>query len=269
MMDMDNDGDRDWVGTSMTLGKAFIMEQVHPPESLVTTITLPDDFTGTISKLLITLAPELPVTGPPAAVLAQIDNGDIDGDGIGDVDNILSPSKNLVLAIPDVGLAGSYHVVVALYMEGGGVFQPVAGVDYVAASPKVEFGQGQITVDLVLELVPALGSASALALQVDSDGDGLTDLAERIAGTDPQIPSEPLQATISHGVGDDSVILLKWDSEPDTEYGIYASTNLAGDWELIDSVVGSGSPMTYRAALSSCERCFYQVRAVSDAPASQ
>ena len=66
MVDMDGDGDKDYVGTSMTLGKAFVMEQVHPPESLVVNISLPDDVSGTISKLLVTLVENLPVTGAPA-----------------------------------------------------------------------------------------------------------------------------------------------------------------------------------------------------------
>jgi hypothetical protein len=154
MVDIDADGDEDWVGTSMTLGKAFIVEQVHPPESLVTTISLPDDYSGTPTKLLLTLASNLPVVGPPAAVLVEISNEDSDGDGIGDVERILNSSRDLTLAIEDVGLSGSYHVVVALYMEGGGVFQPAPGIDFMAASGKIDLGQGQAKVDLELERVP-------------------------------------------------------------------------------------------------------------------
>jgi hypothetical protein len=154
MLDFDNDGDEDWIGTTLTFGKAFIVEQVQPPESLVTTISLPDDFSGTPTKLLVTLASNLPVVGPPAAVLAEISNADSDGDGVGDVERILDPSKDLILAFEDVGVSGSYHVVVALYMEGGGAFQPVPGVDYMAASGSIELGQGQAEVSLELGLVP-------------------------------------------------------------------------------------------------------------------
>ena len=154
MQDIGNDGDYDWVGTSMTLGKVFIVEQVHPAESLVTRISLPDGYTGTPTKLLVALASSLPVLGPPDAVLAEISNDDSDGDGIGDVERILSPSTDLTLAFEDVGVNGDYFVVVTLYMEGGGVFQPVPGVDYLAASPSVTLGQGQAVVDVQLELVP-------------------------------------------------------------------------------------------------------------------
>ena len=138
----------------MTMGKAFIVEQVQPESSLVTTISLPDGFTGSVTKLLVTLAANLPVTGPPAAILAEISNADSDGDNVGDVDKILNPDMDLTLAFSDVGVTGPYHVVVALYMEGGGVFQPVPGMDYMAASPKMELGSGQQNVTLNLERVP-------------------------------------------------------------------------------------------------------------------
>ena len=154
MVDIDGDGDEDWIGTTLTFGKAFIVEQVHPPESLVTTISLPEGFSGTPVKLLVTLASSLPVAGPPAAVLAEISNADSDGDGIGDVERILDPAKDLILAIEDVGVSGNYHVVVALYMEGGGTFQPVPGVDYMTASGLIELGSGQAEVVLELALVP-------------------------------------------------------------------------------------------------------------------
>jgi hypothetical protein len=154
MVDLDQDGDLDWVGTSMTLGQAFIVEQVQPDSSLITTISLPDGFSGEIRQLMVTLATELPVTGPPAAILATIDNVDADGDGEGDVDQILNQSRDLVLALPDVGVTGEHHVVVVLFMEGGGQFAPVSGVDYMAASGPLSFGAGQVAVELELMLVP-------------------------------------------------------------------------------------------------------------------
>ena len=92
--------------------------------------------------------------GPPDAVLAEISNEDSDGDGIGDVERILSPSNDLTLAFEDVGVNGDYFVVVTLYMEGGGVFQPVPGIDYMAASPSITLGQGQAVIEVELELVP-------------------------------------------------------------------------------------------------------------------
>ncbi len=152
MVDLDEDGDLDWVGTSMTLGRAYIVEQVRPSAGLVATISLPDGFDQTITRLVITLANEIPVTGMPVAILAAVENTDADGDGLNDVDQILSPGHDLVLAIDDVGTAGDYHVVVGVYVEGGGQFMPVAGTDLVAETDKVTFGEGPVEMMMGLEL---------------------------------------------------------------------------------------------------------------------
>jgi protoheme ferro-lyase len=154
MFDLDEDGDLDWLGTSMTRGQAYIVEQVEPDSSLVLTISLPEDFDSRISKLMITLADEIPVTGIPVAILATIDNIDKDGDGQLDVDQILGPNRDLVLALEDVGVVGEYHVVAALYVEGGGQFQPVPGVDYLASSEKLSLGEGKVQVPLIMAPSP-------------------------------------------------------------------------------------------------------------------
>ena len=160
MIDVDGDGDLDWVGTSLTLGQAFIIEQIRPDTGLVANLSVPADFDGQVTQLVLTLAEELPVTGMPAAILATIDNGDVDENGLGDVDEILNASRDLTLALEDVGIAGAYHVVAVLYMEGGGVFQPVPGVDYMAASGPMAFGQGVAEVTLELELLQPVQPAA-------------------------------------------------------------------------------------------------------------
>jgi len=152
MDDVDGDGDIDWIGTSVTLGQGFIVRQVHPPNSLVTTLSLPENFDGIVSSFMLTLASQVPLTGLPDKVLAAISNEDKDGDGIGDVDRILRSSHDLVLAFKDVELSGDYHVMAVLYMKGGGTFQPLVDVDYFATSTKLTFGQGQVEVSLDLEL---------------------------------------------------------------------------------------------------------------------
>ena len=154
MNDLDSDGDLDWLGVSMTLGQAYTVEQVVPVTSLVARVSLPDTFDGSITKLMFTLATELPVTGAPAAILATIDNVDADGDGLLDVDQILSADQDFIFAMEDVGVGGSFHVIATLYVEGGGQFQPVPGVDYMASSEAVALGAGQVAVELELAPVP-------------------------------------------------------------------------------------------------------------------
>lgn len=151
--DLDKDGDLDWVGTSMTWGQLFIVEQVEPAKSLVVTISLPDDFDAQIKKLVIILDKDDPHKGIPTEIPVTIDNVDNDGDGELDVDQILSPSRDLVLAIDDVGVTGEFHVVAVVYVEGGGSFAPKSGVDFSAFSEKIPFGEGKVEVSL--ELGPA------------------------------------------------------------------------------------------------------------------
>jgi hypothetical protein len=159
------------VGTSLTLGQAFIMEQVEPATSLVATISVPKGFKGQITKLLVTLASTLPVTGPSDAVLAAIDNVDADGDGEGNVDQILNSSRDLVLGVENVGVTGDYHVVAALYMEGGGQFQPVPGIDYQASSQRMTLGPGKVEVALELELITPTSAAGDRATDNKSGGE--------------------------------------------------------------------------------------------------
>ncbi len=154
MIDVDVDGDLDWVGTSVTLGQAFIVEQTQPDTSLVATISLPEGFEGQISSLMLVMDDQLPITGPPDVTLATIQNVDNDNDGTGDIDQVLNSSRDLVLSVEDVGVAGQYHVMAVLFMEGGGTFAPVPGVDYMAASGLLTFGDGKVEVSLDLELVP-------------------------------------------------------------------------------------------------------------------
>ena len=153
MVDMDKDGDLDWVGTSMTWGQVFIVEQVEPETSLVATISLPDDFDEEITRVVLLLSKDYPLKGIPKSILANIENIDKDGDGELDVDQLINASNEIVLALEDVGEIGDYHVVAALYVEGGGNFNPKSGIDYMASSGMQTVGNGKV--EVVIDLVVA------------------------------------------------------------------------------------------------------------------
>jgi hypothetical protein len=57
-------------------------------------------------------------------------------------------------AMEDVGVGGNFRVIATSYVEGGGKFQPVPGVDYMASSEQLALGAGQVNVDLALTPVP-------------------------------------------------------------------------------------------------------------------
>ncbi len=75
------------------------------------------------------------------------------GDGWRDLDQLINASNEILLSMADIGAVGEYHIVAALYVEGGGVFQPKSGVDFMAGSPRLNFGAGPVFVDL--RLIPA------------------------------------------------------------------------------------------------------------------
>lgn len=66
----------------------------------------------------------------------------------------MSLTRNLDLAIENVGVSGDFYVMAVLYMKGGGTFQPNAEVDYMAVSSDITFGQGQVKLDLELYRLP-------------------------------------------------------------------------------------------------------------------
>jgi hypothetical protein len=154
IQDLDQDGDLDWVGTSMTLGQAFIIEQVQPENGMVLALELPENLDKDIQKLVLILSETYPMEGIPTNILASIDNVDADGDGWRDVDQLVNASNQILLSMEDAGAVGAYHLVAALYVEGGGTFQPKTGVDYMAGSEKLDFGSGPVWIDLRLSPAP-------------------------------------------------------------------------------------------------------------------
>ena len=89
--------------------------------------TVPANFTGTTNKLSIGLFDELPPAGPP------------DGDFI----EILAPEvvagEDYQIVVEDFNAGeedetGEYYIYAALYMEGGGEWVVVSGIDYHVSS---------------------------------------------------------------------------------------------------------------------------------------
>ena len=152
MVDMDRDGDLDYVGTSMTLGQIFIVEQTNPDSSLVVKVNLPEGFDQPITKLVVLLTKEVPLQGIPKDILANIDNGDIDGDGTPDIDQMLGSGSQLYLSFDDTNKNEDFYVMANLYVEGGGMLAPKGGVDFSGYSEQVRLGQGTIEVEIDLFL---------------------------------------------------------------------------------------------------------------------
>ena len=85
-------------------------------------VKVPTDFTGTPRSLAVALYASVPPAGPPNATLAEIESPE------------LTPGSCFPVVIHPMLEQGTYYLWVNLYMEGGGTWVPVDGVDYTAVS---------------------------------------------------------------------------------------------------------------------------------------
>jgi hypothetical protein len=110
-------------------------------------LDVPPSYHGAPRELDVVVVPQLPVAGPPAGILYQAKNPTI------------AAGQALTIHGDASGISGSNYVVVVLYMQGGGTFSPMPGVDYEAQSSMPAAFDGK-PVDLGtmhLELVSADG----------------------------------------------------------------------------------------------------------------
>lgn len=68
-------------------------------------------------------------------------------------------------------------------------------------------------------------TSSLRTADTDTDGDGLTDLEEFLAGTDPNSPPRPFALSVGSETGN---LRLEWPSVPSQFYRVHTSTNLVG-----------------------------------------
>ncbi len=92
------------------------------PSGSTLTIKIPSTFAGQTRQLSIVTEGALPPMGPPAGVLYQENSPTV------------TAGEMLHLTLDTSGASGDYYLLVVLYMQGGGMFTPKAGVDYQAAS---------------------------------------------------------------------------------------------------------------------------------------
>ena len=85
-------------------------------------LVAPPSFEGTTRSLAVALYDSIPPAGPPIYTLAEIDAP------------ALNPGESYEIVIHPVTAVGEYYVWFNMYMEGGGEWIPVNGVDYTGAT---------------------------------------------------------------------------------------------------------------------------------------
>ena len=85
-------------------------------------ILIPSDFTGTPRSMAVVLYSSVPPAGPPDGIIAEVATPD------------LSAGDTYPVRVLPALFNGEYYVWVNLYMEGGGEWAPVNGVDYAGST---------------------------------------------------------------------------------------------------------------------------------------
>ena len=90
--------------------------------------------------------------------------------------------------------------------------------------------------------VPVQIETNAALFEFDTDGDGLSDLKELLAGTDPANGSSVFSISDSSTVIDNQVV-LKWYAVDGKTYSVFSSTNLTSDgWNINASGIPGVEP---------------------------
>ncbi len=98
---------------------ANVCDEEH---SLCGHILVPADLEGTPRSLVVSLYTSVPPVGPPNAVIAQIDGPSI------------KAGEQYPVRINPMLEKGEYFIWINLYMEDGGQWMPIHGVDYSGVS---------------------------------------------------------------------------------------------------------------------------------------
>ena len=105
-------------------------------------IVLPEDFTGTTANLAVALYETIPPAGPPSHILTEISGPE------------MTAGDSYQIAVHPVLATGEYYLWFNLYMDGGGEWVPVNGVDYTGfvAEPLLFSGPAVSFEDISLEI---------------------------------------------------------------------------------------------------------------------
>jgi hypothetical protein len=98
---------------------------------------------------------------------------------------------------------------------------------------------------------------------VDSDGDGMSNAAEFIAGTDPRNSNSRLVLQVT-GLETGQLVLLSWPSATGRVYGVQVSQDLSRWDEATNGIQGTGQSIAFTNLLSTNQNQFFRIRVANN-----
>ena len=101
-----------------------------------------------------------------------------------------------------------------------------------------------------------------MVADVDSDGDGHSNLEEFIAKTNPQSPGSVFSVRAIEEATPDQpwAWVLTWDTAPDRRYSVFTHTDLATTWpDAVYHVNGDGTPKSYTNTFQDMQSRFFRI----------
>ena len=94
----------------------------------------------------------------------------------------------------------------------------------------------------------------------DADRDGQSDLAEAVAGTDPQNSADVFKVKALDLVNSGTAIRITWASKADRNYRVQCSTDMQSWADITASLSGTGGTMSHELTRPADSACFLRVR---------
>ena len=93
---------------------------------------------------------------------------------------------------------------------------------------------------------------------LDSDGDGISNAAEDIAGTDPN--DDASYFGVSRAIDGSGRVILMWESITGRQYVLQTTTNLITGWSDVTVVNGTGGTISLPAPMPTDTARYYRVQ---------
>ncbi|MCX7872731.1 MAG: lamin tail domain-containing protein [Verrucomicrobiae bacterium] len=93
----------------------------------------------------------------------------------------------------------------------------------------------------------------------DKDGDGMSNIAEFIAGTNPSDKNSILKIS-SISIAPNNEVIIEFESVPDKDYQILVSTNFLDNWSVLTNILRTSTNKTIIKDSESANKKYYRIK---------